>query len=294
MTTNHGSHSPDELPGGLATPDRAPQAVLRTTVSSVRSLGAETILLRLDPGHRVPALPSQFFMLSRADGAGPLIPRPFSIYRLPEGQLEFLIKVEGPGTRALARCRPGEEVLATGPLGRSWPEHDPRQQTVLVAGGVGIVPFPLYMERALARGAEPSSLLLCYAARSSEHLVDLESFQSLGMAVHTATDDGSFGFHGRVTELLRHLREKGEIMDSSRYFVCGPDPMMRAVREEARTRGVETWFSLETYMGCGVGVCNGCSVPVTSSAKGGWPYAKACLDGPVFPDGALLDAAFVR
>lgn len=271
--------------------------VLRTRVLSLQRLAGDAVILRLRVEGAAPSCePSQFFMLSIPDGRGPLLPRPFSIYRSDDEArvLEFLVKMEGTGTRALAALTPDREVLATGPLGCSWPEPVSGQPVVLVAGGVGIVPFPLLMERARARGLTGDDLQLCFAGRSAEHLYDLPALEALGFPIHTATQDGSLGQRGLVTELLEALDRSGRIRRDARYLVCGPDPMMQAVRGLLARWGAPTWFSLETYMGCGVGVCNGCSVPIGEHVRSGWPYAKACVDGPVFSGEDLTSEVFAR
>src|SRR5207249_4939758 len=90
---------------------------------------------------------------------------------------------------------------------------------------------------------------------------DLEAFQSLGVRVACCTDDGSFGSKGNVLQLLEHLQGRGELPREVRLLACGPERMLEAVERHARERGLACWLSLETVMGCGVGICNGCPVP---------------------------------
>jgi dihydroorotate dehydrogenase electron transfer subunit len=149
----------------------------------------------------------------------------------------------------------------------------------MVAGGVGLAPFPLQVERALAAGVPRENVQLLFGARDAGGLYDLEALRASGIELRLATEDGSVGHRGFVTELLAEELAR-EIPRS--YLVCGPDPMMAAARRLLARAGARAWFSLETYMGCGLGVCNGCIVPVTPSAMDGWPHAKACAHGPVF------------
>ena len=129
---------------------------------------------------------------------------------------------------------------------------------------------------------------LLYGAATRGLLYDLERFRGLGAATLTATDDGSEGFHGNVLELLAHEQEAGRLPREVRLLACGPEPMLLAVERLARARELPCWLSLETQMGCGVGICNGCPVPTRAEGPlGAWPNAKCCVEGPVFPIDAI-------
>lgn len=226
-----------------------------------------------------PTLPGQFYML-RTDRRWPvLLPRPFSLYdRRDEGETGwFLLKAIGPGTRALAALRPGDQLWASGPLGRSFPEDVERP--ICVAGGIGLAPFLLLARRWRELGRDPVRLL--FGGRSKEYLAGMEHFQQFAR-VHPCTDDNSHGFGGLVTDLMVDLLEKGELQEGETVFCCGPDPMMHAVARLCAARGLDCYLSLENYMGCGYGVCNGCSVKVKGKRFGGWPYSKSCVEGPVY------------
>jgi len=263
---------------------------LRGTVERVEPCGSDGFVLAVRPERPLPAVrASRFFMLKRLDRLSPLIPRPFSIYRQREGRLEFLIKVLGRGTRALAATRPGEELSLVGPLGNGWPAIDgDGPPWVMLAGGVGCAPFPMAIEQALAgmdgrRPAAPGGLALLFGAASAGLLYDLEALRGTGIPVHVATDDGSAGRRGNVLDLLAELWRTGELPERARLLACGPDPMLVAVSRLARERGLDAWLSLETLMGCGVGICNGCPVATDPDGPlGAWPNAKCCVEGPVF------------
>ena len=273
----------------------------RATVREVRPSGSDGVVLTLDleqPFERLRA--GRFFMLRRDDALSPAIPRPFSVFRQREdGGLEFLIKVMGAGTRALAACRAGDRLVAVGPLGNGWPvlEASPAEPLVMVAGGIGSAPFHMAIEDALAgvdgaAPADPSALCLVYGGRHEGLLYDLAEFEALGVPVIACTDDGSRGFHGNVVQALEAAWERGDLPRAGRVLTCGPDPMMRAVVATAAGAGMPSWVSLETYMGCGVGICNGCAVPTCEEGPmGSWPFAKCCVDGPVFATEAIDMAA---
>lgn len=267
----------------------------RGRVVRVEACGDDGVLLAVEPDVELPPVrASRFFMLKRVDGTSPLIPRPFSIYRQERGRLEFLVKVMGRGTRALARARPGTEVALVGPLGNGWPPLDADGAPwVLLAGGVGAAPFHMTIEQALAGafGAPrlaAERLTYLFGAATAGLLYDLESVRALGATVHTATDDGSDGFHGNVLALFARMQAAGELPERVRLLACGPDPMLIAVEDLARARELDCWLSLETLMGCGVGICNGCPVATRPEGPlGDWANAKCCVEGPVFSTDAI-------
>jgi dihydroorotate dehydrogenase electron transfer subunit len=270
------------------------RSFLGEVVSNV-PCGDDGVLLALRPEVALPPVrASRFFMLRAEERRAPLIPRPFSLYRQRGGTCEFLIKVMGRGTRALASTRPGERVRMVGPLGNGWPALDgDGPPWVMLAGGVGSAPFFLAIEQAQAgmdgkRPAQRSQLFYLYGAARKGLLYDLDAFRALGVPLFTATDDGSEGLRGNVLALLAGLWAKGTVPRACRLLACGPERMLEAVEELAHERGLEAWLSLETLMGCGVGICNGCPVPTRSDGPlGSWPNAKCCVEGPVFSARAI-------
>ena len=264
-------------------------------VASVAPCGDDGVILALRPDAPLaPIRASRFFMLRAEERRAPLIPRPFSLYRQRDGLCEFLIKVMGRGTQALASTRPGERVRMIGPLGNGWPTLDgDGPPWVMLAGGVGSAPFFLALEQAQAGmdGARPASrkeLFYLFGAARKGLLYDLEAFKALGVPVFAATDDGSEGLRGNVLDLLQSLWAAGKVPRQCRLLACGPERMLEAVAELAGERGLPAWLSLETLMGCGVGICNGCPVPTLPTGElGGWPNAKCCVEGPVFSTRAI-------
>ncbi len=267
-------------------------------VARIEPCGADAFRLELDVD-LPPIRASRFFMLRRESPAGaPIIPRPYSIYRQRPGRIEFLIQRLGPGSAALLDAEIGSEVRAIGPLGNGWPGLEPRPEPlVLLAGGVGSAPFPLLVDQLLsgfggAPAFNPSDVHFLFGARSRDRLYDLEALKALPVPFHAATQDGSWGFHGHGLELLEHLQQTEVLPERVRLLACGPEPMLEAVERLALERGYPTWLSLESYMGCGVGICNGCPVPTREGGPmDAWPNAKCCVEGPVFPVEAVDLAA---
>ncbi len=247
-------------------------------VRTVRDLGGDSFALELD-GPIPATLSGQFYMLRTAERWPVLLPRPFSLYdRAADGSWgSFLLKAVGPGTRALVGLRQGELVHVTGPLGQPFPREV--AEPVCIAGGVGLAPFLLLARQ--RRAANRSPLQLLFGGRTRAALAGIDDFAGIA-TVHASTDDGSFGLHGLVTQLLDDLLARGAVAAGATVFCCGPDPMMHAVARLCEQRGLRCFLSLETYMACGYGVCNGCSVAVQGPRFKGWPYSKTCQEGPVY------------
>jgi len=259
-------------------------------VLDIRPCGADGAILAVEPElHAEPVRASRFFMLRREDGLSPFIPRPYSIYRQFGQRLEFLIKVMGKGSRALVGSRPGDRLRLIGPLGNGWPTLDGAGPPwVMLAGGVGSAPFPMAVEQALRGmdGVAPcpkEKIQVLFGAANEGQLYDLAAFHELGVPLATATMDGSHGRRGTVLDLLQDAWDEGRLPQTVRLLACGPERMLEAVDRLARGRGLEAYLSLETLMGCGVGICNGCPVPTRpEGALGAWSNAKCCVEGPVF------------
>ena len=277
------------------------RSFLGEVVSNV-PCGDDGVLLALRPEASLPPVrASRFFMLRAEERRAPLIPRPFSLYRQRDGACEFLIKVMGAGTRALAASVPGTQLRVLGPLGNGWPALDgDGPPWVMLAGGVGSAPFPMAIEQALLgmdgrRPVRAADLHLLFGAATAGMLYDLDAFRAFGVRVHTATMDGSAGRRGHVLQLLDALQADGTLPREVRLLACGPERMLEAVATLARERGLACWLSLETLMGCGVGICNGCPIPTDPHGpRGDWPNAKCCVEGPVFEAREILLAGLAH
>lgn len=233
---------------------------------SRESIGKAYHVLTFDVPQGVEAGPGQFCMVRGAEwGAAPLLPRPMS-YLTAGTTPSILIKVFGDGTRRLAHAEPGEHFTLLGPLGNTWPAPTAGLRPVLVAGGVGIAPLLFFAKLLNKQGLNPIAL---YGGRSVKDL-PLEDELARVCEVHITTEDGSFGHHGRVTDVLGdHLNGAVQV------FTCGPDRMMASVARVCAERDVPCIASLETPMACGYGVCLGCPVPTVEDR-----YLYACVDGP--------------
>lgn len=227
--------------------------------------------------------PGQYVMAIPPSGESPALA--LGIYEAEGARASLLFFTTGKRTRELGELRPGEGLDVAGPLGNGFDlSGNPRRATI-VAGGVGIASV-LLAARALRRSG--ATVELHYGARNADLLVDAKRFEDDGCELVLATDDGSRGHRGFVTELLPR-RAKPDLI-----LACGPSPMLRAVGRIADELGVPAQLSLEETFACGVGGCWGCVVPLARSSKqapnfppesrGGSDvvYARICKEGPVF------------
>jgi dihydroorotate dehydrogenase electron transfer subunit len=227
------------------------------------------------------AAPGQFVMVKASAAHDPLLRRPFSIFEIlrdadgrPSG-ISLLNKRIGASTRLLYEIEAGHTAACLGPLGRPWPSIEPPKRALMVAGGVGLAPFATLAEW-LAGRRIPATLL--YGARSGRELFYVDFFRALGVDVVLTTEDGSAGERGRVTAPLeRHLADAAG--DAPVILTCGPEPMMAAVARLAMRFEVPCFASMERVMGCGLGGCYSCVVPVRAGAD--YHFRKSCIAGPV-------------
>jgi dihydroorotate dehydrogenase electron transfer subunit len=219
------------------------------------------------------ARPGQFVMIRVGQGYDPLLRRPFSVHQVTaDGRLQILFKVIGKGTRLLAGMTSGQSLDLVGPLGQGFILR-PQLPVCLIGGGVGIAPL-LFWAKELLLTMAPREIVVLLGARTGEEIGVLAGdFGRMGLAVRIATDDGSRGHHGLVTDLMRDLPD-----DSRTVYACGPHPMMRTAVQLCTTRGWDCQVSLETMMACGVAACLGCAVPNANGSG----YVHVCKDGPVF------------
>ena len=234
-----------------------------------------------ETAHRVK--PGQFLNVKVSNGPDPLLRRPISVCDVERSRVRLVFRVVGRGTAMLARVRTGDELDVLGPLGRSAPELH-HKDIMLCGGGIGTAPL-LFLARRLRRANRMQVLL---GARTKAELLLVREFRALGLPVRLATDDGSAGYRGVVTELVeqqvrsqwpkatsqgrgRRLAVGGE---TSAVFACGPRPMLADLVK--RLDPIPVWGFVEERMGCGTGICYCCALP-----KKGGGHVRFCEEGPV-------------
>ena len=210
------------------------------------------------------ARPGQFVNIALP---GFFLRRPISVADWREGELLLLVRVVGAGTRALAAMTPGTRLDILSGLGNGFDvARAGAKHAVLAGGGIGIAPLYGLARRMAETGAAPDVAL---GFRNAADAFYVEEFRALGCRVAVATEDGSLGVRGFVTEPLRPLAAAGAYV-----FACGPVPMLRAVHALPGLSGGQ--YSLEARMGCGFGACVGCTIETRGGPR------RVCREGPVF------------
>jgi len=282
------------------------------------------------------AEPGQFIYVHTSNEYQPLLRRAFSVHKISHQppvtshqlknkeklkQMEILYRVRGEGTRILAEKKAGEELDIIGPLGKGF-ALCPLPFTlypVLVGGGVGIAPL-VFLAQNLAKNRKPRTtslrgrpktenrILVLIGAKTKKEILCKDEFERLGCEVKVATDDGSQGFKGKVTELLRNILASRSPFPVPRIYACGPRPMLKEIAQLAQQYEIPCQVSLEERMACGVGACRGCVIkapssrlPRTASLRGrhasgqktkkpenSFVYKRVCKDGPVFETGEII------
>lgn len=272
-----------DIPVGRSAASRAPAPLGRRLLSVTENqcLGAYRVLKAADSAGSEGLVPNpgQFAMLAAAEGWGaglderPYLPRAFSYARWSDGVAHFLLEDVGPGTHRLCELREGDGLWLLGPLGQGFTLPEDDRRALLVGGGVGIAPLAIWQDALKPVGAHTIALL---GFRDRAH--------AQGAALLTdarlASDDGSVGHHGLVTDLLR-----GELSRDphATVYACGPPAMLEATRSLCATLRVPAQLALEAGMACGFGACFGC---VVATREG---YLRVCLDGPVIEADLLAE-----
>ena len=253
---------------------------IKATVTSNIEVMPETRLMWLEaPGVAESARPGQFVMVRC--GGDTVLPRPLSVHRVDGDRLALLFNVVGKGTALLTELKKGEKVGIFGPLGNGYTIKPDSRNLLLVAGGMGIAPLYFLAETAATAGKK---VTIINGARTCDSLLPVTPPQRLfnkGMHpadfnVVCATDDGSEGFRGMATQLIPRYVEG---VDS--LFACGPVAMYRTMAKMPELKNISVQLSLEIVMGCGIGICYGCTIKTKKGLK------QVCKDGPVFEMGEV-------
>lgn len=273
------------------------EAVRPSRLVANRPVGPGWYVLRLaEPAIARAARPGMFVQVLCRDGTSqdPLLRRPFSVYDTdPDaGTYDILYTAVGRGTRWLASlpADPGSRetrIDVEGPFGNRFTAPQAGEDVYLVGGGVGVAPLYLLAREVVAGPGPHPTITLCMGARTRAQLQGLEEFRALPIRCEVSTDDGSEGFHGRVTGLLERLLEAPGDTGRIRIYGCGPQGMNEALRELATRRGLWCEICLESLMACGFGVCFACVLPIRKELGSDYYNRRTCVEGPVF-DARLL------
>jgi len=226
--------------------------------------------------------PGQFVTIKTGDTQDPLLRRPFSIHRVRKNQIEIFYEVVGKGSKHLSQKKTGEFLDVIGPLGNGFSLGDSSGEIpgpiILIGGGMGVAPL-VFLAECLKNRKKPGlkqKIIVLIGARTKSHIHCANDFKEIGCEVKIATDDGSCGFHGRITVLFEELLNKKFSLGADNIYACGPVPMMKALCLISGKHNLQTQISLESHMSCGFGACLGCVVNTRSG------YKRVCKEGPVF------------
>ncbi len=215
--------------------------------------------------------------------AGVFYRRAFSIAgaNASEQSLEIILKVVGRGSRYMANMKIGDSLNFLGPLGKPFTIPRKSQTALMVAGGVGYPPLLYLANYLIERGWDPKRIVFFYGGQGSPDIVDRARIKRMGVTFVPTTDDGSFGFHGRVTTpLVQALADK--TYQSPMIYSCGPEAMLKAVDQIGTEFETPGELALEAPMPCGFGICLGCVVPLRAGGT-----ARVCQEGPAFAIGTV-------
>lgn len=221
------------------------------------------------------AKPGQFVNIKCDYSLEHLLRRPISICRINEEKKTFEIafQVKGAGTQKLSSFECGGQIDFIGPLGNSFDISDMYTNIAVVGGGIGIFPLLFLLQKSKA-----TNKISFLGFRNSSGIAMLNAYKNYG-DVHIATQDGSFGKKGLVTDVFREYvaNNKFDIV-----YTCGPYNMMKEVSAICKNYNIPCQVSMEQRMGCGIGACLVCACKTVSQDSDGWQYSHVCKDGPVF------------
>ncbi len=241
------------------------------TVESLQTLAPNIFLLTFRSEEIAQTvLPGQFVNIRVSNSLHPLLRRPFSVYRAEGDSVQIIFNVMGIGTGILSTKRSGDTIDVLGPLGKPFRLDASYETALLVAGGLGVAPLPILTVSLRKRG---KSIRTYFGARTKDQIVRAHLTN-----LQVATDDGTEGFCGTVVELFREELEHQQF-SSPKIFACGPNAMLRSLAVVAENFKIPCEVSLESVMACGIGICQGCPVQLSTETRS---YALICRDGPVF------------
>lgn len=251
---------------------------IHTAILSNEKVAADHYLLRcecLDIARHV--RPGQFVHVLISHGAGLLLRRPFTIYTVERDQITMLYQIIGEGTQRLSEMQKGATLQMLGPLGNTFRIASTPEPAILVGGGAGIASLMLLAVVLRERGIQTLGLV---GAQHRARLLSVADLKSIGVSVKIATDDGSSGHHGFITDILVDMLHETDWQRPTIY-ACGPAGMLAAVTKIAADFGVPAQVAMENRMGCAMGVCLGCVCPIRIGANQ-VEYQRVCTEGPVF------------
>ncbi len=226
--------------------------------------------------------PGQFIMVRIGHHPYPLLRRPFSIHSRDDKNIQIFFKITGVGTSILSQKEKDESLDIIGPLGKGFStgEAFKGKEVILIGGGRGIAPLYFLAQTLLSQGAK---VKIFYGGKTLEDLPLKKKLKSNGFDLLCSTDDGSFGYRGLISDFFeQELKKK----NPHHIFACGPESMMEKIAQISQTKEIPAEFSLESFMGCGIGACWGCVRRIKKKDEIQW--LKVCQEGPVFSTNEII------
>ena len=201
-----------------------------------------------------------------------ILRRPFSIHCVKGKTVFVLFRIRGRGTKILAEYKTGDKLNMIGPLGKGFSLNIKSSRNILLGGGLGVAPLVFLADR--LKELKPIIIL---GAKNKDEVICVDKFKRRGSKVYLVTEDGSIGKKGTAVDILKSFFNKFNKSDKINLYACGPEGMFKGIRKAiGNNKNVNCQVSFEQFMGCGIGVCCGCTI----ETKNG--YKKVCKDGPVF------------
>ncbi len=239
----------------------------KTIVQYVEKVRPNIFLLKvLSKNIALHATAGQFCNIKVSETDYPLLRRPFSIHNVENEYLYFLFDIHGEGTKILSNKKSGDVIDIIGPLGNGFNVENNYESIIIVAGGIGVAPFPF-----LTKNITNKKIITFYGARNKDYIYDKDLLN-----IKYSTDDGSFGFHGNVIQLMKNKIDKNDF-NKIKIYGCGPTPMLKALQKFSLENNIDCEISVESAMACGFGICQGCPIETIDNN-----YKLICKDGPVF------------
>lgn len=233
-------------------------------VISNEKLKEDIFLISIETAFAQQPKPGQFYIIRTNERFDPLLGRPFSIFDAEENKLKFLYRIKGKGTSLISKLKENAQISITGPLGRGYPS--PEGDFIVIAGGIGLASV-YYLLRKF-----PQRAYLFYGVRNREEVLFYESLRDLSKELCVATECGSVGYQGLVTEVFK---ERGLRLNLPIY-ACGPMVMIKELDKIIEERENKCFVAVEERMACGIGACLGCVIETKNGMQ------RVCTEGPVF------------
>ena len=283
-------HAKEQARRGVQYTAAMPADICAEVIGNTQLSADYNVLALAAPSIAADSAPGQFVMVRSAKGHDPLLRRPFSVFEIvrdrsgvPVG-ISLLNKCIGVSTALLYAARPGQLVTCLGPLGRAFTVVDPPVDAWMVAGGVGLAPFALLAVALRDRGVTST---LFYGARRAAELFYLDFFRRLDVDLVLTTEDGSAGERGRIAAPLERRLAARDPARSLMVYACGPEGLLAACARITGGSNIRCQVSVERVMGCGLGGCYSCVIPVRDEA-GSFHYVRSCIEGPVLAADQVL------